>query len=40
VELPVEVDGKEMRVFLHVSERMRRMLVEGGALNLVGTGTF
>jgi len=35
VELAVEVDGKKIRVFLHVSERMRRMLLEGGALNLV-----
>ncbi len=35
VELPVGIDGKEIRVFLHVSERMRRMLLEGGALNLV-----
>ncbi len=36
VELPVEVDGKQIRALLRVSERMRRMLLEGGALNLVG----
>src|SRR5208283_3057147 len=40
LELPVEVDGKQIRVFLHVSERMRRMLLEGGALNMVKTGRF
>jgi aconitase A len=40
VELPVEVDGKELRALLRVSERMRRMLIEGGALNLVKTGKF
>ena len=38
-ELPVEIDGKEIRVFLNVSERMRRMLLEGGALNLVRAAT-
>ncbi len=36
VELPVEVDGKQIRALLRVSERMRRMLLEGGALNMVG----
>ncbi len=36
-ELAVEIDGRKIRVFLHVSERMRRMLLEGGALNLVKT---
>jgi aconitate hydratase len=40
VELPAEIDGKELRVLLHVSERMRRMLLEGGALNLVKTAKF
>ncbi len=40
VELPVEVEGKEIRTLLHVSERMRRMLLEGGALNLVKAGKF
>jgi aconitate hydratase len=40
MELPVEIDGKQIRVFLHVSERMRRMLIEGGALNMVKTGRF
>ena len=37
-ELPVEVDGKPMRALLHVSERMRRMLLVGGALNMVRQG--
>jgi aconitate hydratase len=37
-ELSVEVDGKEIRALLHVSERMRRMLVVGGALNMVREG--
>jgi len=40
LELPVEVDGRQIRVFLRVSERMRRMLLEGGALNMVKTGRF
>jgi aconitate hydratase len=40
VDLPVEVDGRQIRVFLHVSQRMRRMLLEGGALNMVKTGSF
>ena len=40
VEMPVEVDGKQIRVLLHVSERMRRMLLAGGALNMVKTGSF
>ena len=31
----VEVDGKKIAVFLNVSARMRRMLLAGGALNLV-----
>ena len=35
VELPVELGGKKIKVFLNVSQRMRRMLLEGGALNLV-----
>ena len=39
-EMPVEVDGKEIRVFLNVSARMRRMLLVGGALNLVKMGSF
>ena len=38
-EMPVEVDGKEIRVFLNVSARMRRMLLVGGALNLVKMGS-
>ncbi len=38
LELPVEVDGKRIRAFLNVSERMRRMLIEGGALNMVKKG--
>ena len=37
VEIGVEIDGKKIEVLLHVSERMRRMLLAGGALNLVGT---
>ncbi|MGC8490657.1 MAG: aconitate hydratase [Syntrophobacteraceae bacterium] len=37
-EVQVEVDGKPIRAFLRVSERMRRMIVEGGALNLVRKG--
>lgn len=37
-ELQVEVDGKPIRALLRVSERMRRMLLEGGALNLVRKG--
>ena len=40
VELPVDVDGRRILVYLHVSERMRRMLLEGGALNLVKKGKF
>ncbi len=40
VEMPVEVDGKEIRVFLNVSARMRRLLLAGGALNLVKMGSF
>ena len=40
LELPVEVDGEQIRVFLRVSERMRRMLLDGGALNMVKTGRF
>jgi len=35
VEMPVEVDGKEIRVSLNVSARMHRLLLAGGALNLV-----
>ncbi|SPF31408.1 Aconitase [Syntrophobacter sp. SbD1] len=35
VELQVDIDGKKIRVFLNVSERMRRMLLDGGALNMV-----
>jgi aconitate hydratase len=34
-EFTVEIDGKPVKVFLHVSDRMRRMLLVGGALNLV-----
>ena len=37
-ELPVEIDGKTIRAALRVSERMRRMLVVGGALNMVRQG--
>ncbi|MDR3569821.1 MAG: aconitate hydratase [Syntrophobacteraceae bacterium] len=37
-ELPVEIDGKTIRAGLRVSERMRRMLVVGGALNMVRQG--
>lgn len=37
-ELPVEIDGKEIRAHLRVSERMRHMLLEGGALNVVRKG--
>jgi aconitate hydratase len=40
VELPVKIDEKQIRVFLHVSERMRRELLEGGALNFVRTAKF
>ncbi len=39
-EMPAEVDGKEIRVFLKVSARMRRMLLAGGALNLVKMESF
>ncbi len=35
VEIQVEIDGKKIEVLLQVSERMRRMLLAGGALNLV-----
>lgn len=35
VELSVDIDGKKIMVFLNVSERMRRMLLDGGALNMV-----
>jgi aconitate hydratase len=35
VQIPVEIDGKQITSLLHVSERMRRMLIEGGAMNLV-----
>ncbi len=35
-ELPVEVDGKQIKALLNISPRMRRMLIEGGALNMVG----
>ena len=34
-EIPVEIDGREIDVLLHVSKRMRRHLIAGGALNLV-----
>ncbi len=37
-EVQVEVDGKPIGALLRVSERMRRMIVEGGALNLVRKG--
>ena len=37
VELEAEAGGKRIGVLLHVSERMRRMLIVGGALNLVRT---
>ena len=40
VEMPAEVDGKEIRVSLNVSTRMRRLLLAGGALNLVKMGSF
>jgi aconitate hydratase len=40
VEIPVEVDNREIGVLLRVSERMRRMLLAGGALNLVKTGSY
>ena len=40
MELPVEIDGRQISVFLRVSERMRRMLLEGGVLNMVKTGSF
>lgn len=38
MEMPVQVDGQTITVLLHVSPRMRRQLVAGGALNLVRTG--
>ncbi len=40
VEMPVEVDGKEIRVSLNASARMRRLLLAGGALNLVKMGSL
>jgi aconitate hydratase len=38
VEIGVELDGGKIEVLLNVSDRMRRMLLAGGALNLVRTG--
>lgn len=35
VEIPVEVDGKQIKTRLEVSDRQRRHLVAGGALNYV-----
>jgi aconitate hydratase len=37
-ELPVKVNGETIFVRLHVSDRMRRQLLAGGALNLVKKG--
>ncbi len=36
--IPVEVDGKTVETLLNVSPRMRRLLLAGGALNLVREG--
>ncbi len=38
VEIPVLVDGKQITVLINVSDRMRRQLVAGGALNFVKMG--
>jgi aconitate hydratase len=35
VEIPVEVDGRTVVTILQVSERQRRHLLAGGALNFV-----
>jgi aconitate hydratase len=40
VEIEAEIEGEKISVLLQVSERMRRMLLAGGALNLVRTGPF
>ncbi|MEM5788391.1 MAG: aconitate hydratase, partial [Syntrophobacteraceae bacterium] len=37
-EMTVQVDGSEIKVLLHVSQRMRRQLIAGGALNFVKMG--
>ncbi len=39
VEIPVEIDGRTITALLNVSERMRRQLLVGGALNLVKSGS-
>ncbi len=39
-EIEVEVDSGKIRASLHVSERERRMLLAGGALNLVKMGSL
>lgn len=38
IEMPVLVDGTAIRVLISVSQRMRRQLVAGGALNFVKMG--
>lgn len=38
IEIPVQVDGRTITALLHVSPRMRRQLIAGGALNLVKAG--
>ena len=38
-KIEAEIDGRKIEVFLQVSERMRRMLLAGGALNLVRSET-
>ncbi len=40
VEIELEVDSGKIEVSLHVSERERRMLLAGGALNLVKKGSL
>ncbi len=37
-EIPVQVDGTTIKVLLHVSPRMRKQLLAGGALNVVKLG--
>ncbi len=37
-EIPVRVDGAAIKTLLHVSPRMRRQLLAGGALNIVKQG--
>lgn len=39
VEIPVEIGGRTITALLNVSERMRRQLLVGGALNLVKSGS-